>query len=44
MGWVGKDASAVLPPGRRTGTHCTGGWVGTTAGLDGCEKSRLHPD
>jgi hypothetical protein len=24
----------------RPGTHCTGGWVGPSAGLDVCEKSR----
>jgi hypothetical protein len=31
---------AVLPrPGKRSGTHCTGGWVGIKAGLDGCGKS-----
>ena len=33
-------APAALPPGNRPGTHCTGGWVGPRAGLDGCEKSR----
>ena len=26
-------------PGERPGTHCTGGWVGHRAGLDGCGKS-----
>jgi hypothetical protein len=26
------------------GTHCTGGWVGPRAGLDGCGKSRPHRD
>jgi hypothetical protein len=26
----------ALPPGMRPGTHCTGGWVGPRAGLDGC--------
>jgi hypothetical protein len=26
----------------RSGTHRTGGWVGTTAGLEGCGKSRPH--
>ena len=25
------------------GTHCTEGWVGTSAGLDGCGKSRPPP-
>ena len=24
-------------------THCTGGWVGTGAGQDGCGKSRPPP-
>jgi len=36
-------------PGRftlreRPGTHCTGGWVGSRAGLDKCEKSVSHRD
>jgi hypothetical protein len=35
---------AALPPGRRPGTHCIGGWVGPRAGLDGCEKSRPYRD
>jgi hypothetical protein len=34
-------ALAALPPGKRPGTHCMGGWVGPNAGLDGCGKS--HP-
>ena len=34
----------ALPPGKRPGTHCVGGWVGPRAGLDGCGKSRLHRD
>jgi hypothetical protein len=33
-------APAALAPGKRPGTHCTGGWVGPRAGLDGCGKSR----
>jgi hypothetical protein len=33
-------ASAALPPGKRLGIHCIGGWVGPRPGLDGCEKSR----
>jgi hypothetical protein len=37
-----RHAPAALPPGNRPGTHCTGGWVGPRAGLDGCEKSRPH--
>ena len=27
--------SRTLPPGERPGTHCTGGWVGPRAGLNG---------
>jgi hypothetical protein len=30
----------ALPPGKRPGTHCTGGWVGPRAGMGGCGKSR----
>ena len=30
-------------PGERPGTHCTGGWVGPRAGLDGCGDSRPTP-
>jgi hypothetical protein len=37
-----RHAPAALPPGERPGTHCTGGWVGPRAGLDGCGKSRPH--
>jgi hypothetical protein len=33
-----------VPPEKRPGTHCIGGWVGPRAGLDGCEKSRPHQD
>ena len=43
MGWVvDARAPAALPPGKRAGTHCTGGWVGPRAGLKGCGKSRPH--
>jgi hypothetical protein len=35
---------AALPPGKRPGTLCIGGWVGPRAGLDGCEISRPHRD
>ena len=35
--------AALYPPGERPGTHCTGGWVGPRAGLDG-GKSRLQRD
>jgi hypothetical protein len=30
-----RHALAVLPQ-EKPGTHCTGGWVGPRAGLDGC--------
>ena len=33
-----RHAPAALPPRKRPGTRCTGGWVGTRAGLDGCGK------
>ena len=39
-----RHAPAALPPREGPGTHCTGGWVGPTAGLDGCGKSRLYRD
>ena len=31
-------APTALPPGKRPGTHCIGGWVGPRVGLDGCGK------
>jgi len=41
MGMDGQHhASASLTPGKRPGTHYTGGWVGPTAGLEACGKSR----
>jgi hypothetical protein len=39
-----RHAPAALPPGKRPGTHCIGGWVGPRAGQDGCEKYRPHQD
>ena len=33
-----------LYPRERPATHCTGAWVGSRAGLDGCGKSRPHRD
>jgi hypothetical protein len=36
-------APAALPPGKRPGTHCIGGWVGHRVGLDDCGKSRPPP-
>jgi len=35
---------AVLPSGKRAGTHRTVGWVGSKAGLDGFGKTRSHQD
>ena len=35
-----RHSADALPPGKRPGTYCTGGWVGSRAGLDGCGKSR----
>jgi len=44
MGVCGqRNVPAVLPPGRRPGTHCIGGWMGPRAGLDGCGKSLPPP-
>ena len=40
---VQRQAPAALSPGK-TWFPCTGGWVGPMAGLDGCEKYRLHRD
>ena len=39
-----RNAPAALPPGKRPGTHCTGGCVGLRFGLDGNGKYRLHLD
>ena len=39
-----RHAPAALPPGRRTDTHCIGGWVDPRAGLDGCRKSHPTPE
>jgi len=35
-----RHAPAARPMGRRSVTHCKGGWVGSRAVLDGCGKSR----
>jgi hypothetical protein len=39
-----RHAPAALPPGKRAGTHCIGGWVGPRAGLDGCGKISPPPE
>ena len=44
MGWEVSTTLRSLYPRERPGTHCTGGWVGLRAGLDGCGKSRPHRD
>ena len=44
MGVCGqRHAPAALPPGKKLGTHCIGGWMGPRAGLDGCGKSGPPP-
>jgi len=42
LDWDGWSSHApdALPPVKRSGTHCTGGWVGHWASLDGRNKSR----
>ena len=46
LDWVGgqRHAPAALPPGKRPGTHCIGGWVGLRAGMDGYGNARPHRD
>jgi hypothetical protein len=39
MGGGQRHAPAALPPGKKSGTHCTAGWVDPRAILDGCGKS-----
>ena len=39
-----RHGPAALYPRERPGTHCIGGWVGPSAGLDGRGKSRPHRD
>ena len=39
-----RHAPAALPPEKRTGTHCIGGWVDPRACLDWCGKSLPHRD
>jgi hypothetical protein len=44
MGVGGQlHAPFALPPGKRPGTYCIGGWVGPRAGLDVGRKSRPPP-
>jgi hypothetical protein len=44
MGWVVKATTRPLCPLEKPGTQCIGAWVGLTAGLDLCGKSRPHWD
>jgi hypothetical protein len=37
-----RHASASLTPGKRPGTHFTGGWLGPMDGLEACGKSRSN--
>jgi hypothetical protein len=39
-----RHTPTALLPGNRPCFYCIGGWVGPRAGLDWCEKSRLHRD
>ena len=41
---VAKATPRLLYPRERPGTHCTGGWVGPRAGLDGLGKYHTHGD
>ena len=43
MGWVVNATPRPLYPRERPATHCTGGWVGPRAVLDGWGKSRPPP-
>ena len=42
MGWVVNATIRPTYTRERPGTHFIGGWLGSMAGLDGCEKSRPH--
>ena len=43
VGWS-RPRHITFPPGKRSGTHCTGGCVGPTVGQVRCGKSRPHRD
>jgi hypothetical protein len=42
--WVVSTTPRPLYSREKPGTHCTGGWLGTRAGLGVCEKSRPYRD
>jgi len=37
-----RHVPAALTFGKRSGSHCTGSWVGPRVGLDGCGKYLAH--
>ena len=39
-----RHALVAFRPGKTIGTHCIGGRMGRSAGLDVCGKSRPHRD
>ena len=43
-GWVVSTTPRPVYTQERPGTHCTEGWLGFKAVLDGCGKSRSHRD
>ena len=44
MGVGGQHHTPVALPPERPDTHCTGGWVGPRASLEGCGKARPPPE
>jgi hypothetical protein len=36
-----RHAPAALPPVKSSGVHCSGGWMGPGAGLDGCGEEKM---
>jgi hypothetical protein len=43
-GWSAPQPWPLYHQGKRSGTHCIGGWMGPRAGLNRCGKSRPHRD
>jgi len=41
--WLVNATPRPPCPRERPGAHCTGGWMGPRAGLDGCGKISLPP-
>ena len=43
MVWVvSAKLRPLYPPGKKPSTHCEGGWVGSRAAIDWCEKFHRH--